>query len=98
MSSNTVESPDDASNVPGETTTALTATGKTEAACSEAWAKKSGETTEEESSGHDDLADEAPKEPSDESVVNGNRFLCPGGNYGSINARCEPVISDLRVC
>ena len=92
VSSNSVESPDNTSNVPGESTAALTATGKTEAAGSKAWAQKSGETTEEESSGQDDLADEAPKEPRNESVVNAN-----GSLSGSFNGDCEPVIRHLCV-
>ena len=69
VSSSSSESPDNTSNVPGDSTAALTATGKTEAAGSKAWAQKSGETTEEESSGQEDLADEAPKEPRHESIV-----------------------------
>ena len=72
---NSVEPPDNASNVPGDTTAALAATGKTNAAHTEVSVKKSSETTEKESSGHDDLADEAPKEPSNESIVNGCGFI-----------------------
>ena len=72
---NCVEPPDNASNVPGDTTAALAATGKTNAAHTEVSVKKSSETTEKESSGHDDLADEAPKEPSNESIVNSCRFI-----------------------
>ena len=62
--------PDEAGDVPGETATALTAIGKTEDARGKVWADQSGEATEKHSSGHHHLADEAPKEPLYESVVN----------------------------
>ena len=81
VSADSVKSPDNTSDVPGDTTAALTATGKAEAAGSEAWAEKSGEATEEESCGHDDLADESPKEPRHEGVMNRSGFLS-----GSIDA------------